>query len=72
MKVILEFDGTEEQEDIYNAINGHKFKCILWELKYNRLRSIIKYSNSEEEIKHAEYWRDILNELLEEYGVDLE
>jgi hypothetical protein len=42
-KVILEFDPTEEREDMDSAINGWKWKMLVWDLDQH-LRSELKYN----------------------------
>ena len=48
MKVILEFDGSEEQEEYNNAINGWKYRAIVNDIR-QMIRSKEKYT--EEEIR---------------------
>lgn len=42
MKVILEFDGVEEQEQYNNALNGWRYRAILYDIK-EMIRSKEKY-----------------------------
>jgi hypothetical protein len=44
-KVILEFDSYEESEDIQNALDGSKWKHLVWQLD-QELRSVTKYGAS--------------------------
>jgi hypothetical protein len=42
MKVILEFDGIEEQEAYNNALNGTKYRSLLYDIT-RMIRSKEKY-----------------------------
>ncbi len=73
-KVILEFDSFEERDDIKNALEGYKWKIVVWDID-QKLRSTTKYgvsclnSNeqaSEMEIEIAEKYREIISEIIEE------
>ena len=46
MKVILEFNGVEEQEDYHNALNGWRYRAILHDIK-EMIRSKDKYTDEE-------------------------
>lgn len=46
MKVILEFDGVEEQEQYNNALNGWKYRAIIYDIT-QMIRSKDKYMNEE-------------------------
>jgi hypothetical protein len=46
MKVILEFNGIEEQEEYQNALNGWRYKAILHDIK-QMIRSKEKYTDEE-------------------------
>jgi hypothetical protein len=46
MKVILEFNGIEEQEEYQNAINGWRYRAILNDIK-DMIRSKDKYTDEE-------------------------
>lgn len=46
MKVILEFDGTEEQEAYQNALNGWKYRAIIYDIT-QMIRSKDKYLDEE-------------------------
>lgn len=43
-KVILEFDPDEDREDMESAINGWKWKMLVWDLDQH-LRSQLKYND---------------------------
>jgi hypothetical protein len=66
-KVILEFDLIEEKDDIEMAINGYKYRLVLWELD-QYLRSETKYNDNLDEKTWDAYdgvrnkIREIMNE----------
>lgn len=81
-KIILEFDGTEEQDDARTAMDGYKWKLLVWDLD-QKLRETTKYGNSvitpdkgdsasSTEIDIADKYREIIRELLEEYNLKLD
>lgn len=79
-KIILEFNGTEEQEDARTALDGYKWKLAVWDLD-QLLRSTTKYDvsllkhneqASEAEYEVAEKLREKIREILEEYNLNLE
>ena len=79
MKVTIEFDGNEEQEEIQVALDGYKWKNAMWELD-QELRNTIKYGESflpdknisEQEILIAEGIRKYLREIVSNYNLNLE
>lgn len=71
MKATLEFNLPEDELDLSNAINGNKFKLILWDMDQH-LRSIVKYSENEEEVRVAEELRDKLQEYFSQYNISIE
>lgn len=71
MKATLEFNLPEDEFDLSNAINGNKFKLILWDMDQH-LRSIVKYSENEEEVRVAEELRDKLQEYFSQYNISIE
>lgn len=50
MKVILEFDGYEESEEMHLAINGSKYKSQLEELWQEMFRPRYKHGYNDAEI----------------------
>jgi hypothetical protein len=80
-KVILEFDAVEEALEARTAIDGSKWKSLVWDLD-QKLRNTIKYESSvieakdkpatEVEILIAEQYREIIQELINDYGLNLE
>jgi hypothetical protein len=72
-KVILEFDPIEDREEMESAINGSKWKMLVWDLDQH-LRSELKYNDTiTGDIYEAlEKLRDHLHELKSESGLTLE
>ena len=79
-KIILEFDGIEEQDDARTALDGYKWKLAMWDLD-QELRSIVKYQNSiinhnqtasSEEMDTADKIREEIRRLLENYNLSLD
>jgi hypothetical protein len=68
MKVILEFDGSEEQEEYNNAINGWKYRAIVNDIR-QMIRSKEKYT--EEETISLDELRQYLFDKLSEYSVSI-
>ena len=80
MKITLEFDGTEEQDDLQTALDGYKWKIAMWELD-QRLRKTTKYGASmlshtdpatSQEMEVAAAVRESLREILNEYNLKLD
>lgn len=76
-KIILEFDSDEEKDEARTALNGYKWKGLVWDLD-QELRKITKYGfvgNREatsEEMTSAETLREELRRLLDEWNLNLE
>jgi hypothetical protein len=68
MKVTLEFDGTEEQEEYRTALDGWKYKAIVSNIR-EMIRSKEKYLD-EETITFVEL-RQFLVDKLDEYEVTI-
>ena len=77
MKITLEFDSIEEQDDARVALDGYKWKMAMWELD-QLLRSATKYGSFErreatsEEQDMAQKLRDAMREILNEYNLILD
>jgi hypothetical protein len=75
-KVIIDFTLPEEQEDLRVALDGYKWRLVVWDFN-NKLRETLKYDVShigdeqvsELEYKIAEKYQQILLGLIEEYKV---
>lgn len=78
-KVILEFDSVEEKEEIRDALDGSRWKLLVWDLD-QKLRETTKYDKSvlreenasELEMEIAEKYREIILDLLNEYNLKLD
>ena len=72
-KVTLEFDPIEEREDMEAALNGWKWKMMVWDLDQH-LRSELKYNNklTGEAYEAVEKIRERLHELKNESGLSLD
>jgi hypothetical protein len=68
VKVILEFNGLEEQEEYQNALNGWKYRAIVNDIR-QMIRSKEKYTE-EETISLVEL-RQYLVDKLDEYEVSI-
>jgi hypothetical protein len=74
MKAILEFNLPDDQDDFQDAVNGQKWKLMVWEFDQD-LRSKIKYapdSISEDTYKAYEEIRQKLYDLMIEDGLKLD
>ena len=77
-KIILEF-GDEEVNDACVAIDGHKYRHLIWELD-QKLRSVHKYGSAlqgngqatEAEMDVCYRLRDVLREMLQEDNLTIE
>jgi hypothetical protein len=78
-KIILEFDSVEEAVDAQNALDGYKWKMAMWDLD-QELRSTTKHGKSvihkeseapEFEMDIAEKYREMIREIIEGYGLNL-
>ena len=72
-KVILEFDPFEDREEMESAINGSKWKMLVWDLDQH-LRSELKYNDkiTGDVYEALEKIRKLLRELKNESGLTLE
>ncbi len=70
MEALLKFDLPEEAEDFNSAVDGYKFKLILWDMDQH-LRSIAKYSEDDNKATIAQELRDKLHEYFSEYNVSI-
>jgi hypothetical protein len=77
MKVTIEFDGFEEKEELRNALDGDKWKGVVWEMD-QELRKITKYGfigqreATDQERESAERFREEIRRLLEEWNLNLD
>jgi hypothetical protein len=72
-KIILEFDSFEEQEEARMAIDGGKYKLVIWELDQH-LRSEMKYNDNLDEKVYDEFeqLRNKLRQLLGDQGLTMD
>ena len=72
-KVTLEFDPFEDREEMESALNGAKWKMLVWDLDQH-LRSELKYNDAiNGKVYDAlQQVRDKLHELKSESGLTLE
>jgi hypothetical protein len=77
MKITLEFDSIEEQDDARVALDGYKWKMAMWDLD-QLLRSTTKHGFFErreatsEEQDMAQKLRDAMRDILNEYNLILD
>ena len=72
-KIILEFDSFEDQEEARMAIDGGKYKLVIWELDQH-LRSEMKYNDNLDEKVYDEFeqLRNKLRQLLNDNGLTMD
>ncbi len=72
-KATITFTLPEEQLDFHDAVHASDYKAILWDLD-QRLRSKLKYDDTLDNISATAYQdaRDMLHELLNDYGVSID
>ncbi len=72
-KVILEFDSFEEKDEIEMAINGYKYRLVLWDLD-QYLRSETKYNENLDEKTWDAYdsIRDKIRSLMSEQTISFD
>lgn len=79
-KIILEFDGIEEQDEARTALDGIKWKSAMFDLDME-LRKVTKYDTSllhpdknctQQEFELALKLREIIREKLEENGIQFD
>ena len=77
-KIILEFEN-DEVNDACVAIDGHKYRHLIWELD-QKLRSVHKYGSAlqgggeatEAEMDVCYRLRDVIREMLQEDNLTIE
>ena len=72
-KIILEYDFNEEREEMESALNGWKWKMLVWDLD-QYLRGELKYNDklTGEAYEAVEKIREVLHELKSESGLLLD
>jgi hypothetical protein len=73
MKVNIKFELPDEQYDLDCALNGRKYRQILWDMD-NMLRSNIKWNDklSDDAQKAYEDCRTFLHDVLEGYNLRID
>ena len=73
MKATLEFNLPDDQDDFQDAVNGQKWRLMVWNFD-QKLRSQLKYNDklSPEQYKVYEEIRDLLWEKIGEEGLSLD
>ena len=73
MKATLEFNLPDDQEDFQDAVNGLKWRLMVWDFD-QKLRSQLKYNDklSSEQYKVYEEIRDLLYQKMNEDGLSLD
>lgn len=75
-KLTLEFN-TEEEEEARTALDGRKWKCVVWDLD-QELRNITKYGSyngreaTNEEVNVAHTLRAKICDMLHDYALNLD
>lgn len=71
MKATMEFDLYEERDEFDEAVNGRKYKMVLWNMD-QYLRGKLKYEDLPEGVEDAlQKTRDKLHELADDEGVEV-
>jgi hypothetical protein len=72
-KATITFTLPEEQTDFHDAVHASDYKMVLWDLN-QKLRSKLKYDPTLDDSSAAAYQdaRDMLHELLNDYGVSID
>jgi len=72
MKAILEFSLPRERIEHQDAINGWKWKSVIWGLYWEILRPVWKHGDDEKNTEFAEGVWDRVHERMEELGITLD
>jgi hypothetical protein len=72
-KIILKFDSNEEADDARDALDGYKWKLVVWDID-QQLRASIKYDEKiNPEVREAfENLRDDIRSILSGYKIQME
>jgi hypothetical protein len=72
-KATITFNLPDEQDDFNNAVHASDYKAVIWDLD-QKLRAKIKYDETLNESSANAYQdaRDMLRELISDYGVTLD
>ena len=70
MRVVIEFNLPEEQEEYDLVHNAGKMHTVLWDFD-NKLRDIAKWGHDGYDLDTVERLRDELHELIDDNGLEL-
>ena len=72
-KATIPFTLPEEQVEFHDAVHAGDYKAVLWDLN-QKLRGKLKYDTTLDNSSATAYQdaRDMLHELLNDYGVTLD
>ena len=72
-KVILEFDFHEEESNIKDALEGYKWRKVVWEID-NKLRNELKYNDklNKQVRKSYEKLRSEIREIIYDQELTME
>ena len=68
MKATLEFNLPEEHDEHLNALHGLSWQMVLFEID-QKLRSTVKYDDSEQDADYAQKIRDMIYEKMADRGL---
>ena len=74
MKATLEYDLPDEDQEFQDAMNGMKWKAVMWDLD-QRLRAIEKHSPdsmNEEAYQAYCHARQLIREYMTDYGINFD
>lgn len=73
MEAILKFTLPEENVEFETAVNGHKWKSVVWDIDQN-IRQTLKYDETltEKEYELVQSIRDSLRSFIIEQGIELD
>ena len=71
MKTVIEFDNFEEEKELFDCLNGTKYKILLWDTK-QLFRNTLKYDEtlSEEQYLIVEKLQEKFHEIIENVELD--
>jgi hypothetical protein len=73
MEAILKFTLPEETDEFNSAVNGHKWKSVVWDIDQN-IRQTLKYNETltEKEYELVQSIRDNIYSFILEQSLELE
>ena len=70
MEANINFQLPEEKHNLLRAMKATEAYLVIWDM-FQELRKVYKYSEDEQAVEDANKWRDTLQELCDQYGVDV-